>query len=219
MRSLLAILSTALSTLALAQQPRMELLRAPLENQAFLAGAQSLSTFQSVANENNYRQLGFKNLSEVKNARLGVPLPVFMVRLDDLRAYRSGTDPRTLLRDLNTVVFPVFVNDEVKSSVTVEKRNDRWQGTSFGAPMLARAFESVRKADASANNLSPQAYAMVHVAALNRHYLAHRSGTRLMLTPIIDDPALRLRAGRSVPAEQVFLALVPIARRHNGAPS
>lgn len=182
-------------------------------------GAQSLNAFQSVVTERNFQQMGFLNLSEVKNARLGVPLPVFMVQLDDLRAYRSGIDPRKLLRDLDKVVFPVLVNGEVRSSVTVERRNDRWQASSFGAPRLARAFESARQANASANNLSPLAYAMVHVAALNRHYLAHRSGDQLLLTTIIDDPVLRLRSGRTLSAGQVFLALVPIARKHDGQPS
>jgi hypothetical protein len=219
MRSLIALLLATLAASTFAQQSKIQMLRAPIDKQAFQMGAQSLNAFQSVVTERNFQQMGFLNLSEVKNARLGVPLPVFMVQLDDLRAYRSGIDPRKLLRDLDKVVFPVLVNGEVRSSVTVERRNDRWQASSFGAPRLARAFESARQANASANNLSPLAYAMVHVAALNRHYLAHRSGDQLLLTTIIDDPVLRLRSGRTLSAGQVFLALVPIARKHDGQPS
>lgn len=219
MRSLIPVLLASLALSAFAQQPRIQALRAPLEKQAFQIGAQSLSAFQSVVTSKNYQQMGFKSAGEVKSARLGVPLPVFMVRLDDLRAYKSGIDPHTLLRDLDRVVFPVLVNDEVRSSVTIEKRNGRWQGTGFGAPKFALAFESARQVSASANSVPPLAHAMVHVAALNRHYLAHRSNGRLMLTTIADDPILRLRAGRTIPADQIFLALAPIARTHDGQPS
>ncbi len=54
---------------------------------------------------------------------------------------------------------------------------------------------------------------------LNRHYLAHRAGNRLMLTTIDDDPVLKLPAGREIPAADAFAALAPAARRHSRLPS
>jgi len=215
MRYLAALLSMCCATTALAQPAR----EAFTTREAFVAATQSLQAFRAIVTAQNFRQMGFLSLAEVKIATLGPPLPVAMVQLDDLRAYRPGNDPAALLRDLHKIVFPILVNNQVRSSITVERRESRWQGTSFGAPTLAGMTERARRASSSASGVAPSSYVLVHVAALNRHYLGHRAGNRLILTTIVDDPVLRLPAGRDIPAADLFAALVPIAQRHNGLPS
>jgi hypothetical protein len=39
-----------------------------------------------------------------------------------------------------------------------------------------------------------------------------------MLTSVIDDSGLNLSAGKTLPAEELFSALVPIAQKYNGLP-
>jgi len=215
MRYLAALLSLCFAATAFAQPAR----EAATTRLASAAATQSLQTFQAMVTDQNYRQMGFASASEVKIATLGPPLPVAMVRLDDLRAYRPGNDPAALLRDLHKMVFPVLVNNQVRSSITVEQRGGRWEGTSFGAPKLAGMTESARRTSSSASGVAPTSYVLVHVAALNRHYLGHRAGNLLILTTIVDDPVLKLPAGRDIPAADAFAAVAPVAQRHNGLPS
>lgn len=61
---------------------------------------------------------------------------------------------------------------------------------------------------------------VVHVAALNLHFIGHRSGGRLMLTALDNNPNYGLRAGATAPAEEVFarLAANEIVKKHNGLP-
>lgn len=219
MKFFATLLLTCIAATAFAQPPRDQPQRAPLVREALQAAAQSLNTFQAIVTDQNFRQMGFESPGEVKTATLGQPLPVLMVQLDDLRAYRPGSDPGALLRDLHRVIFPVLVHNQVRSSITVERRNDRWQGTSFGAPKLARMMESVRRDSSSATGVPPNSYIVVHVAALNRHYLGHRFANKLILTAIVDDSLLKLRAGKEIAAEDAFRVLAPIAQRHNGLPS
>jgi|SRR6185295_582001 hypothetical protein len=215
MKYLVVLLSMCLVATAFAQPARDP----AWAREAFQAAAQSLTSFQAMVTDQNFRQMGFSSPGEVKTATLGPPLPVFMVRLDDLRAYRPGPDAGTLLRDLHKTIYPVLVNDHVRSSITVERRDNRWQGTSFGAPKLAGLTERARRASSSARGVSPDSYVLVHVAALNRYYLGHRSDGKLMLTMIVDDPALKLSVGQEVAAENAFQTLVPIAQQHDGRPS
>ncbi|HEX8473128.1 MAG TPA: hypothetical protein VF666_03790 [Pyrinomonadaceae bacterium] len=60
---------------------------------------------------------------------------------------------------------------------------------------------------------------LVHVAALNLRFMAHRDASgKLMLTPLEDVPSYNLKAGDALPAETVFAALVPFARQYNELP-
>ena len=216
MKYLAALLAMGLvATTAFAQPAR----DATATRESLQAATLSLRNFQAVITDQNFRQMGFASPSEVKSATLGVPLHVVMVQLDDLRAYRPGNDPAALLRDLHRTIYPVLVSNQVRSSITVERRGTAWQGTSFGAPKLAGMVETARRASASASGVAPNAYILVHVAALNRYYLGHRANNRLILTTIVDDPVLRLPAGRDIPGADAFAALAPVAQRHNGLPS
>lgn len=61
---------------------------------------------------------------------------------------------------------------------------------------------------------------VVHVAALNLHFIGHRTGGRLMLTALDNNSSYGLRAGATAPAEEVFarLAANEIVKKHNGLP-
>jgi hypothetical protein len=60
---------------------------------------------------------------------------------------------------------------------------------------------------------------LVHVAALNLRFMAHRDASgKLMLTPLEDVPGYNLKAGDALPADAVFAALVPFARQYNELP-
>jgi len=179
--------------------------------QAGEAAGKSLSTLSQLVTEQNYRAMGFESAKEVANASLGAPLPVYMVRLDELRQYAGG-DPAPLLEPLSQVIYPVLVGGATRSGITVENTGKGWQATGFGSPSLSRALADGVKASGA----SPF---VVHVAALRTHFVGFRDGGGdLMFTPIRDEPELELRAGAAVPATQALLALKPSALQYNELP-
>lgn len=192
--------------------------RSIMNKEVIGAASRSLGTLNKLVTEQNFKNMGFESAAEVKSATIGDPLPVFMVQLDELRAYKKGADPNRLLKALDKAIIPVAVNGQVRSSITVEKSKGEWKGMSFGAPNLTRALAKVQMESAAASHVPTDAYFVVHIAALNAYYLGHRANNKLMLTTIIDDPSLKQPAGKTMPAEEVFSLLSPIARQYNGLP-
>jgi hypothetical protein len=186
--------------------------------EAHAAAAASLATLKELVTPENAAGMGFRSPEEAGEATLAQPIPVFMVQLDELRAYSSERDPSSLLHRLDKAVVPAVVGGSVRSSIVVEKVGERWTATSFGAPKLARLLSDARDASARTGGIPADACFAVHVAALNSYYIGYRSGPSLMLTAVLDEPALDLRAGQSARANEAFAKLAAVARDYNGLP-
>jgi len=59
---------------------------------------------------------------------------------------------------------------------------------------------------------------VVHVPAMKSYFVADRVEGKLLLTPVMDDPRTKLRAGETLPADVVFLQLKAASEGHNGLP-
>lgn len=178
----------------------------------------ALVTLQKIGKATNAKAMGFKSADEMANAKLGEPLSVFMVELDLLRAYQSGSDPNKLLKPIDKVIYPVSAQDQVRSSIVLQKGKEGWKASDFGGANFARLITRARDESAKATSLPPAAYFVVQVPALNAYFLGYRQDDKLMLASIIDDSTMNLRAGTALPAEQVFGELVPFAQKYNGLP-
>lgn len=183
----------------------------PTFTDAQSAANQSLATFRKLVNAQNFRELGFESMDEVANASLGQPMRASMVKLDQLKAYKAGDDPNRLLSDLNQVYYPVTVQNNVRSAISVEQSEGKWRVTGFGPSNLAKQIARAR-GTAGAEQI------LVHVAPFNLYFAGQRSEGRLMLTPVADYSSFNLKAGAPLPAEEVFATLVPFAQQYNGLP-
>lgn len=190
---------------ALAVQPQRE-----------AQAARSLSALSHVVSAENFQRLGFHSVAEVTEAEGGTPASVYMVRLDQLRDFRRGEDPRQLLTDLETAIVPVHAHGEVHSSMELHKRAGNWETRSYGSPAHAKILDQVRRLAASKTGVAEEAFFEVRVLALNTYFLGHQGPGGLMLTPMLDDAELGLVAGQSRPAAEVFTLLQPRALAHNG---
>lgn len=182
------------------------------------AAIDGLKMLGELVNEKNFVTIGFDSLKQAGEAELGEPLGVFMVRLDELKAYSLGNDPRTLVKPLEQVLYPVTVKTAVKSSIVVSKVEGRWQATEFGSATLARVFVRHRAVSAESTKVDPSAFSVVRIPALNLQFLGYTMNDELMLVPLLDDPLYGFRAGVALPARRVFEAVKPEALRHNGLP-
>ena len=195
-----------------AAQEAVEDTLAPLPT-ADAAAAQGLEILRAVVATQDAGELGFASREDVARAALGPPMPVFVVGLDALRAYAAGADAKRIVEPVKSVVYPVLVDGEVRSSITVEGQDSGWSMASVGNSALVMAVAKVRR------SISAEKVAMVRVLALNLVFLGEESATGWRLTPILDDTSVKLRAGVSETAADVFARLAPIARAHNGLPT
>jgi hypothetical protein len=173
------------------------------------AAQHGLATLRQIVNAGNYASLGFESEGEVRQATLGEPLQVYRVQLDALRAFTEKTDPETLLVDIRRSLFPVKVGDRVATSIFVTGAREGWRASELGNAAVARLVSRYRH---GAGDF------VVHVPALKSWFVADRVEGKLMLTPVMDDPRTKLRAGETLPADVVFLQLKAASEGYNGLP-
>jgi hypothetical protein len=178
-------------------------------NNETAAAQHGLATLKQVVNASNYAALGFNSVDEVRQATLGEPLQVFRVRLDALRAFTGQTNPETLLVDIRRNLFPVKVGDRVATSIFVLGSRQGWRASELGNAAVARLVSRYRH---GAGDF------VVHVPAMKAYFVANRVEGKLMLTPVMDDPRTKLRAGETLPADVVFLQLKAASEGYNGLP-
>ena len=214
MRILITLLATVFIMFSQANAQEKPL---PLEEIQKVA-SEALVTFNELVTEENYTVMGFESLSEARAASLGEHLRVFMVRLDQLQKYQPGSDSNEILSGGDIVIYPVTVEEQVRSSIVVAKAKERWNATSFGGSNQVKMLTKVRKADSDSTGLPISSYFVVQVPSLNLYFIAHRADEVLMLTPLLDDPSYGFKAGFTMPADKVFEAILPAAKRHDGLP-
>ncbi|MBI5352660.1 MAG: hypothetical protein HZB50_08505 [Chloroflexi bacterium] len=173
------------------------------------AAEQALTVFQQLVNADNFKAMGFESVEEIKSAQLGQPLTVFRVPLDKLQSFSKDQNPEDLLVDVGRVIYPVTFKEQVRSSIAVEGAGQEWRATDYGSPNLIRALTQFTQ--------SPTDF-IVQVPAFSLYFIAQRSDSGLVLTPIIDDVRFGLKAGEAIPASVIFDILVPFTRDYNGLP-
>src|SRR5262245_31985565 len=96
-------------------------------NGARAAGAISVAPARRVGTAEGLQRLARGDTADMREAQADAPVAVYMVRLDQLRAYDGQTDPASLLVDLQTAFYPVRLRGEVRSSVELHKEAGIWE--------------------------------------------------------------------------------------------
>ncbi len=190
----------------------------PLSPQS--AARQGLQTLAKLVNAENFKAMGFDSVEESKNTTLGVPLKVFLVRLDKLRVYNPATASDNLLTDVNRVIFPVMVGDKVKCSIEVGKESGSgvWKATNYGDADRIRKIDQLRRKGLPVPAAEAEQI-IVHVAFLNAYFFGQKSENRLILTNLYPLHIPRFSGQVTLRMEEVFSLLAPVARSHNGLPA
>ena len=175
------------------------------------AADHALSVFQKLVNPSNFKTLGLDSLDEATQAKLAPPLEIFNIGLDKLKGYKAGDDPEALLTKSSEMVYPLSVNGQIKSSVTVLHKEAGYQPSSFGNADVVKRLVAAEKPENGPSFI-------VRVPALNMFFLGGHAGGKLVLTTIIDDPRIDIRGGETRSADLVLVRLVPIAATYNGQP-
>jgi hypothetical protein len=182
------------------------------------AAAQSLKTFRKLISEQNYKQMGFESLEEAQNATLDNAIQDYAVDLASLKEYRSGDDPTKLLLQTRSLVYPVLVNGEVRTSMTIAYRERVWKAQSFGRSNFMRLVANQLAAQSKTQNLTRNDFFIVRVPAFNLIFLGFRVDRKFMLSPVINSTEYDLSAGTPMPADIVLTKLRTAARSYDDLP-
>jgi hypothetical protein len=184
------------------------------------AASAALSRIATAATSaENFRLLGFETTEEAKSATLGEPILVYDVPLNKLQGFSPSEPSGSLLAGGNRLLYPVQLNQQVRSSVTVANVNGEWTPVSSGRPVFAASIFGLRTSDAAKAGVPVTSYIEVSIPALNLEFLGRVSGKNLYLIPIRDYQGLGLSAGQAYPEVELFARLAAVARMGNNGPS
>ncbi|MBX6360304.1 hypothetical protein [Pseudacidobacterium ailaaui] len=181
----------------------------PPAQQPQQAAQDAIGVLQKLVNEQNYKSLGFDSLDQVRRAQLAPPLQVYNIGLDRLKSYQAGQDPNTLLTQSTETMYPVTVDGQVKTGVTIVHNESGYTPSSFGNADIVKRL---------AGNRHNENEFVVRIPAFNMYFVGRRVEDRLVLVPIVEDPRLKVEQGQAVPIEVVLDQLKPYVDAYNGLP-
>ena len=79
------------------------------------------------------KNYGFKDEQELARATLGNPYQVFVLSPEAVQAYQPGQHIASILTQEPRLEFPVLVDGQARSLLTVVQLDGRWQIVGFGA--------------------------------------------------------------------------------------
>jgi hypothetical protein len=202
-----------------AQDPKEMAQRPRLSAEALTAShpvaREALTQLPPLVNDETYRQLGFDSPDEVKQAQLGTPIHIFMVRLDKLKTFGAREKADGLLSETNEVLYPVEVSGRIRTGLKMRMVDGAWRLSSFGASAKTQALGAASKRAFALSKVKPSEQVAVSVPALQLYFMGyHDARGDLMLVPAADDARYKLKAGQAESAQRVFARLAPFAKRY-----
>lgn len=180
-------------------------------NDVTKVAAASLPTMQKLVTESNFQNMGFRSAAEAKSASLGRPLALYTVPLNELVQYREGGDPARIIHFGDRILFPVMVNNEVRSSLQVDKSGDKWEVSSYGGPNRMKLIsDAINRLSADPENKGME-YRVITIPAMNLYFIGMQKDDKLFLASVLDDEAYGVKAGEVVSAEIILPKLAEIA--------
>lgn len=166
----------------------------------------SLEIFNELVTAENYKSMGFESLDEVKKIDVVEPLQVFIVRLVDLLEYESGSDPDEIISGGEQFIYPVTFENEVRSSVVVEKVNNEWEASRFGGASLVKLLNEFAEETSDF---------VIYLPAFSLRFISfYDADDKLTLIPILDDSNFEFSAGEAIFATEAFDKILPIAKKY-----
>jgi hypothetical protein len=157
------------------------------------------------------REMGFPPLMNPGKIKLGKPLAVYIGRSRLLKFLQPDIETAALPQHANEAHYPVLVDNEPVTSVTMRKRDGHWVFAQIGDKKALAAVKA-RKETPLPKGDTPDFF-MVDIQAMDLSFLGYFSGNSLYLVPILYDPDLSFPLFQPVPADVVLMELEYLAEQ------
>jgi hypothetical protein len=198
--AVLLLAASSATTQSLAAEP----VPAPVDS----AATSALTKLRAAPHAEMLRVMGLRT-SELPRLRVARSLPVRVLRLDDLLAYRAGDVPYAVTRDAQLTVNVLEVEDEGRSLMFIGNVGGTRRPVRVGGGPLARQVAETLRTTALRSSVEPPV--LVTCPALSSEFLLSRA-SGWQLTPLQVDPRLGLAVGKPQDATTVLEALRSLAQ-------
>ena len=180
------------------------------------AAKKALGDLQALAAMRDIKMPDMPSPEMLTNARFGEMIPQHIIKLDRLKEYGSGSDPKSLVEKIDRYTIPILSStNALVSSVEVERTAaGEWRTADLNNFAYVKAGEMVLRE----NDLLPNEIKLIRVPAFNLHFLARETARGTELALLSDKPFNNIPAKRFTPAADVMTQLSTVAKSYNGLP-
>lgn len=174
----------------------------------------TLKSFQKTINQDNYKLFGLKSLDEISNLRLGdSPIDVYLVRLDSLRKFQDG-DGKNLLININQIIYPVYSNNNIVSSIKLVYDKKNWAVESFGDREIVQYYQDALK---KVNTSTIKKTYLIKIPSLNIFLFTAENNT-INVDLLGNQQIGELKPNVTTTLQDALIKIKPIANTYNGLP-
>jgi hypothetical protein len=157
---------------------------------------------------------GFRTKEELEQSSLGYPLEIHMVALKGLKKYKAGDDPKKIIFDTEEIIYPVYVRDTLKSSISIRRREGKWQHASIGG-FLIHAAVPARESISKISRRHTSSYFIVQVPAMYLVFIGYYTQNKLYLVKSHQQhPDFQFELNKPLLAGDVFARLQPLVEKY-----
>lgn len=114
----------------------------PIE--AHIAAQEGLHIFLRAIPGPELTDFGFSSQTEIERASLGSPFRAYTIPYETLAAYTGEQKTLQMIVPMNTVIFPVLVDEQPRTSLTVNLIEGSWKAISLGGGRLAKQAANLK---------------------------------------------------------------------------
>ena len=154
----------------------------PVPNEVLNAASNGLPAFLESVSFGNRELYGFTNDTDLAQARLGVPLRVYIITPKNLASHPAESKLTPLLSETMLWYFPVLVGDDTRAILVVDQMADGWRAVAIGYAPLARELHRITKQWPASAGYHPR---LVAAFSANRLYFTVPEVDDHNLSPIL----------------------------------
>jgi len=158
-----------------------------------IAAEKGLPDLLSIMPREEVGHYGFKSVDELEIATLGEPYRVHTITPQSLKSYEEGARLSSLIAETNLWFFPIVVNGEARTILTVDFFEGRWQAVGIGSTPLAGRLQSLStqlpnllKDKGGSGGFSMKFVRIFHPAYLD--FMIVDSDSREFIIPLLANP-------------------------------
>ena len=175
-----------------------------------------METFSQLIAKSNPKDFGLESADELKSLTVGYQFTRNMITLEDVRNYKDGTNPESLIKGSD--VTDVLLVNNAGNIITGLEFTKGKEGNVISGYGLTPSYISLKNASSIIGADKLKSGMFVEIPSLHLSFIAVKGDSALNFINLDNADNAGLRIGDIQPASKVLTALVPIAKTYNGLP-
>ena len=176
----------------------------------------SIQSFTRLVTPQTAESFGLKSADQLKELKAGKQFKKYMIGLDDVKNFNTGTNINSILKELEAVeVSLVDQAGQVQTGIEFTREQGKWEPTAFG---LSTDLKRVKDAQTGIADSVFKSSRLISIPSLKTTFLMTGDGATSSFIILENNDRLEFRKGSAIPATDAIQKLKVVANEYNGLP-